>query len=303
MSKHEKNQHFVFGLYVVLGDSMKPFSLEHVNRWRLTELLDILGIFEDNLAEAIKEQGIVIAQDYRNILLRFAAKSIVSTREICILCDHGYPDGALGISRSLYEHFIFIAFFASKRSDPDFDVYVNDYFLDSEIQICKLVEVQKSQMTAEEAAEIATRKANAKAAASRDTRPLCWWTGLSNFQSVVEYVHNQPITSGLENLSIRLQALYKLACSVLHSNCFGNQIRLGLDDSFAGIDTSPLTSGHEFSLEFTATTLIFIIGAVCTEFGLDHKPYTERLNDLAAFYKNTIATDSIENESSPLPNE
>ena len=73
---------------------MKPFSLEHANRWRLEELLGIIGSFEDKLAEEIKEQGMVVAQDYRNILLRFAAKSIVSTREICILCDHGYPDGA-----------------------------------------------------------------------------------------------------------------------------------------------------------------------------------------------------------------
>lgn len=265
---------------------MKPFTLEHVNRWRLNILLDIVGKFEDEVSQVITAQNIVIAEDYRNILLRFAAKSIVSTQEICVLCDHGYPDGALGIARSLYEHYIFIAFFSSKRNDQNFNDYISDYFVDSELQVCKLAEIQKPQMTDMEIDEIDARKKRAKASATRDTHSQYWWTGLTTFQSVVDYVHKQPIAQGADDLVIRLRALYKLACTVLHSNCFGNQLRLGLDADFVGIDTTPLTEGHEFALEFTATTLIFILGTVCEEFGFDHTPYTDLLNDLVLYYRN-----------------
>lgn len=267
---------------------MRPLSPEHICRWKLNELIGIVDSFEDKLAQIVTEQHITVAEDYKNILLRYAAKSIVSVQEICILCTHGYPDGALGIARSLYEHFIYIAFFISKRNDPNFVSYVKDYFLDSEIQICKLADAQRTHMNEAEKKSITDRRNNARNAASRHISSPYWWTGFTRFENVVEYIRQQPISNGAENLTIRLHALYKLACSVLHSNSFGNQIRLGVDNEFAGIDTRPLTDGHEFSLELTTTTLIFIIGAICTEFNMDHKLYTDPLNDLVVYYRNSV---------------
>ena len=55
-------------------------------------------------------------------------------REIIHLSAFGYPDGALSLARNIYEHVIILAFFENHKSDNDFGNYVDDYYVDYDIQ-------------------------------------------------------------------------------------------------------------------------------------------------------------------------
>lgn len=59
---------------------------------------------------------------------------MVTAREILTLCAHGYPDGALSLGRNLYEQMIVISFFEMHKDDVDFQEYVDDFFLNYEVQ-------------------------------------------------------------------------------------------------------------------------------------------------------------------------
>lgn len=251
---------------------------------KVDELWKLVGVFEDKIAEAAENQHVVIADDYRNLLLHASAKSIVTTRELCILCANGYPDGALSLARNIYEHFIVLAFLESKRKESEFMNYINDYYVDADLQYCKMAKVQKSTMPEDEFERIVSLEKEAKSRATRNTKGQYWWTGLSDFRALIDYISEINQDSGLSAMLVRLHAMYKLACVVLHSNSLGNNFRIGIDRDFAGIDTNPVDKGLELPLEFVSLTLIYIIGTVGAEFGIEYEAIIKPLNELAAHY-------------------
>ena len=82
-----------------------------VSKWRLEELDTLIDEFDSNLAGAVKKLELKESNDYQNLVLRVAGKSIVTFREILTLSAYGYPDGALSLARNLYEQFITLYFF------------------------------------------------------------------------------------------------------------------------------------------------------------------------------------------------
>lgn len=252
--------------------------------WKVNELWGLVGVFEDKLAEAVEKQHVVIAEDYRNLLLYAAAKSTVTTRELCILCANGYPDGALSLARNIYEQFIVLAFLESKRKCSEFKDYINDYYVDADLQYCRMAKVQRTTMPEIEFERIVSIENAAKSQATRNTKGQYWWTGIPSFNSLVDYISKENQDSGLNAMLVRLHAMYKLACVELHSNSLGNHFRLGIDRSFAGIDTNPVDKGLELPLEFVSLTLIYIVGVVGAEFGIEYEEIAKPLNSLAAHY-------------------
>ncbi len=120
-----------------------PCSLQ----WRLDELEKIIDSMEDEIEEAITHQNLQTDHNYTNIVLRTAGKSIVGMREIIRLSAFGYPDGALSLARNIYEHVIILAFFESHKHDKDFDDYVDDYYIDYDIQRNKALQYESENCT------------------------------------------------------------------------------------------------------------------------------------------------------------
>jgi len=261
----------------------------NVEQWRLQELTNILNSIEDDIAAAISAKQIKTGNDYCNIVLRSAGKAIVSMREIICLVSCGYPDGALSISRNLYEQLIILAFFESKHQDQDFQNYVEDYGIDYDIQRYKalIYECENCLQNSERMTELEEELANVKSTAHNSTgRGTYWWAGCSTFANLTNSVIASMQEQNVQFFLHRLHLHYKRACVALHASCIGNTLRLGSNPDFAGIDTTPTEKGHALPLWFATISLGYILGVTFSQLELEYEHYEQLLNELSTFYDN-----------------
>ena len=259
-----------------------PCSLQ----WRLDELEAIIDSMENEIEAAITQQQIQTGHDYTNIILRTAGKSIVSMREIIHLSAFGYPDGALSLARNIYEHVIILAFFENHKSDNDLGNYVDDYYVDYDIQRNKALQYESKNCTQDAEALTALKNEldQLKQTAHHRVAGDYWWSGSSNFGQLVKAaIASVPDERGKRFLH-GLHFTYKRACVAIHSSCIGNTLRLGVDPDFAGIDTSPTIKGHSLPLWFATTSFIYIMGVTYALLNLDYMTHDHDLNDLALFF-------------------
>ena len=162
-----------------------------VKKYRINEYLDIIDKIEADLEKYTLEHPFESARDYKNLLFHTMKKSIVTIKEILILCSEGYSDGAISLSRNLYEQLVTVIFFEIHKKDQDFQDYVYDYYLDFDIQQSKrrkkyfeLVEHDKEQAHEIES-EIQKLKEKAKyKGAKGDGKQVgkdWWWTRQKQF--------------------------------------------------------------------------------------------------------------------------
>lgn len=77
-------------------------------RWKTKELSIFLIEYEDALENATKT--VMDTEQAKMVILRIIAKSLITMREIIVLCEAGYSDGAFSLSWQLYEEMIHIRF-------------------------------------------------------------------------------------------------------------------------------------------------------------------------------------------------
>ncbi len=83
----------------------------------------------------------------------------------------GYPDGALSLSRNLYEQFIVLAFFEHEKSNANFGQYVEQYFLDYDIRNYKShIDARKWTNSKHEIPELESKLTEARSKTDKDTR-------------------------------------------------------------------------------------------------------------------------------------
>lgn len=259
-----------------------PCSLQ----WRLDELDKIIDSMENEIEKAITQQQIQTSQDHTNIILRIAGKSIVNMREIIHLSTFGYSDGALSLARNIYEHVIILAFFENHKYDKNFGDYVDDYYIDYDIQRKKALQYESENCTQDTEALTALKNEldQLKQTAHHRVAGDYWWSGSSSFNQLVKAaIASVPEERGKRFLH-GLHFAYKRACVSIHSSCIGNTLRLGADPDFDGIDTSPTIKGHSLPLWFTTTSLVYIMGVTYALLDLDYKTHDQDLNDLALFF-------------------
>ena len=266
---------------------MLAFTTPNTSKWKLQELESIIDEFESNLCNVIESRRLKAHVDYQNIVLFTAGKSIVTFREVIALCSLGYPDGALSLARNLYEQFITLSFFEHKKTSEDFQTYIDDYFLDYDLQRSKNLVfeyeyIEKNELLSknykEELKAMKSKKAHQKVNGDY------WWTGYSSFKKVVDFVIEKSDASFQRWISA-LHFTYKRSSVTLHASCLGNMIRLGNDSQFVGVDTAPSLKGQDIPLWFASCSFIMIVGVSCSVFEMEFEKYKERLNSLAVFYQ------------------
>ena len=264
---------------------------ECTKRWKLDDLALIVDSLESHIADAVQAQHIKADNNYLNILLFTFGKSIMTMREVICLSTFGFPDGALSLARNIYEEFIVVSFFEKHRQDSDFQNYIDDYYLDYNIQRNKALRYEATHFSnIAELKEIENETAQAKSVSHRKiTKQDFWWTGKGTFAKVVEDIQNSENDTKIKTFLARLHFAYKRACASIHASCLGNALRLGVDSNYIGIDNSAKTDGHELPLYLATCSLIFIVSITCKELQLDDKYMNKELNDLAAFYLKSSA--------------
>ena len=261
------------------------YSTEVSKKWKLHELDEIIDSFEKEVYDYVETHKIYENCDYPNALLELCGKAIVTFREIITLISFGYPDGALSLARNLYEQMIFLCFFENRRNEEQFQDIIDDYYLNGAIKEKMEAEylyehcsenVVLLQQVKEQIGEL-KQKAHRK-----PVKGDYWWAGVDSFAALVEKVRKEQLADAPEFVLFlhKLHLVYKQACLMLHASSIGNAVRLG-EKTKNCVSTAPVKKGHGTPLWFATTSLICIVGVMCSNFGIDYSKYKETLNNLA----------------------
>lgn len=259
------------------------YNQKHVDDWRLEGLETIISDIENDFIKYVSCRKIVAERDYLNLMLDSCVKAILTMREILLLCTFGYPDGAMGLARNLYEQMIILSFFNSHKEDEKFCEYVNDYFLDSDIESEKLIRANyESSGCDDKIEEITERIRKLEQSKYSKIKGQYWWARKSQFAELREEVINTKdvrIKPHFEKMHIA----YKIACSTLHAGCSGNSFRLNSEE-YGITSTSPSFGKLGLPLWFAVCSLIEIFEIACMQLEIDYATNGLRLLDLQQFY-------------------
>ncbi len=252
-------------------------------KYKLYELEEILQKIETVVQNAIQRENIKTAKDNLNFLLYTLGKSIVTTREIIILCWAGYPDGALSLSRNIFEQFVHVAYIEGQKKSEELDLLLEKYNADYNYQRLKNLKweakyiLQNTENEVRYQSEIEAIKH--KYHVENRIRDY-WWTTLNSFSDMCDEVVRQ---SGDFKMWIRnMQLVYKRACLALHSSSMGNKIRLG--SNLSDIDEGPWDKGQEVSLFLASSGLLFIVSAVYKELNENYEDIQSKLEVFVCYY-------------------
>ncbi len=285
----------------------KEFFSECVNKWRLDELTQIIDRFESDMAYYVKVNHVQTAQNYPNMLLFTASKSILTFREVVTLCLNGYSDGALSLTRNLYEQLITLMFLEFKENKSDFPSIIENYFIDHDI--CRLKALKYEAEYCFDNEEMKDKIENQLKQIKQTVNNKCsqdyWWAGKNGFKDMVDTVMNslEEKVAGASKTIAKLHLLYKRACVSIHASSMGNSVRLGIDNSLPIIDTSPNLNGQAIPLYFAASTFRYICCKICSKLNIAYNKYDNELIALEKYYYGKCFGDlnSIKKENDRCP--
>ncbi len=210
---------------------------------------------------AIDAEPLKTGNSFTRIVSGSYSKAIITTKEILTLLYNGYPEGAMALSRILYESMVVMRFLYTHRDDEallqrysdDFYVkvsrdrvkyysYILEYSQDEE----ELAEAQRQKVAARKEHNKLKDKYSGFLSYNKQGNYLrdYWWIGDTLPSRSFGAIQNEMT---LENLKI----LYVISCYRAHSGVVGNAVRFGtmLDDTT--LSTSGSLEGFQVPLCFS----------------------------------------------------
>lgn len=250
--------------------------------WRIKELDSIIDGFENDIIQFLNSNNIKRDNDYLNLVLDTAAKSIVSIREVLCLCNCGFPDGALSLARNICEQFFILSYFESVKGTEEFDNSLHDYYLDYDIQRVKKNKNAVERFDESKVEELDCELNELKQKKISNKKGNYWWANVNSFKDLCDVIicNTEDETKGL---IYNLLWGYDRACVSLHASCLGNSVRLIYDKDSKAVDTSPSVKGHSMPLWLSVTSFIWISSVTYSQLGIKVK-FNKQFNELAVFY-------------------
>lgn len=258
-----------------------------IDKYKLDELDIVLELVEEAIENAINHQQISIDSDESIFLIYTSGKCLVTTREIMVLCSNGFPDGALALSRNLYEQMIITAYIKQINDKEERIKTIKKYIEDYDVQRFKNVQfayhinskIKDAQYANEKKKEILNKY-------GIDKYSDYWWApGINSFAAMCQSVENNKRNADIKPLLINSHLLYKRACLAMHASSIGNRIRLG--SNIADVDLGPWNDGQEYALYLATVSLIQVFGYTSQFLNFkfeDAKRINLSLNRLAIYY-------------------
>lgn len=251
-------------------------------KYKLDLFNTLLNDIEQNIWETVSERKIVSGGNIEYILTVTLGKCITIAREISILCEKGFPDGAMALSRNLYEQFITIAYIENCVADKE--QLLKRYWDSIIIQElkCKQFEAENLLGSAEIVSQCEREIAEYKEKYKLEKYNDYWWTGKSNFYEMYKAV--LPLDEEMKPIIQLAHNLYKRACVTIHASGLGNISRIGGEHGYDVIDMGPWEKGQESVLYITTFTLSYIVGCTFFCFGIKYENINKRVNELMIYY-------------------
>ncbi len=251
---------------------------ESSKRWHYNDAKEIVAECERLMHDTADTRT---SDLFTKILGESYSKAIITTKEIITLLYHGYPEGAMALSRILYESMTVMQFlYKYKDKKGLLERYIDDYAVKVSRDRIKyynyLLEYSQSEEERRQAQELkveARKEHNKLKDKYRDYLSYnkqgnylhdYWWIGDVIKSRSFSAVQNEVT---LENLKI----LYVLSCYRAHSGIVGNSVRFGTIFDETVLSASGSLDGFEIPLCFSfvcfgilTETMFNSVGADCT---------------------------------------
>lgn len=236
-----------------------PLELEQgAERWNYAKAIEIVTECE---RLALDSELLKIPNTFTRIVSASYSKAIITTKEILTLLYHGYPEGAMALSRILYESMIIMRFLFKHREDEellqryidDYSVKVSrdrikyyNYLLEYSQDEDEKAEAQRLKIEARKEHNSLKEKYSEFLSYNKQGNYLhdYWWIGNVMKSRNFGAVQNEVT---LENLKI----LYILSCYRAHSGVVGNSVRFGTMFDETKLSTKGSLDGFQIPLCFS----------------------------------------------------
>lgn len=273
-----------------------PLELElGASRWNYYSAVEIVMKCEKL---ALSSDLLKIPNTFTHVISESYSKAIITTKEILTLLYHGYPEGAMALSRILYESMVIMRFLYVHRDNEQLlERYIDDYYVKvsrDRIKYCNyLIDYSQSEEEREEAQrlKIEARKEYNKLkdkysdylSYNKQGNYLhdYWWIGdvmrSRNFGAI-----QNEIT--LENLKI----LYVLSCYRAHSGIVGNSVRFGTILDETKLSTKGSLDGFQIPLCFSMVCFGILTETMFETVGVDCDKIIYDIEKIIAPYENCL---------------
>ena len=268
---------------------------ENAKRWNYDSAVEMVREC-DELAHSC---DILKTDDtFTKIAAESYSKAIITTKEILTLLYHGYPEGAMALSRILYESMVVMQFM-HKHSDNEelLKRYIDDYAVKvsrDRIKYCNyLLDYSQSEEERQEAQQhkVEARKVHNKLkqkyseylSYNKQGNYLhdYWWVGdviqSRNFGAIQNEVT-------LDNLKI----LYVLSCYRAHSGVVGNNVRFGTVFDETVLSTKGSLDGFEIPLCFSLVCFGILTETMFERLGIACDNIIKRIENIIAPFENCL---------------
>lgn len=264
-------------------------------RWNYSEAVRLVEKCESyaSLVEPLK-----LESAFTRIAGDSYSKAIITTKEILTLLYNGYPEGAMALSRILYESMVIMRFLYMRRDDEKLlERYIDDFHVKVSRDTIKYYSYILNYSQDEKELEDARRR---KVAARKEHNKLkekyseflsynkqgnylhdYWWIGDVLPSRSFGAIQNEMT---LENLKI----LYVISCYRAHSGVVGNAVRFGtmLDES--ALSTSGSLEGFQVPLCFSLVCFGILTETTFDCIGIDTKEVIEKIEQLIAPFEDYL---------------
>lgn len=249
-------------------------------KYHLMDLYRILEEIENQVLFSVKTRKCLGNFDDIDLLVPALTSSLSLLRQIIILSENGFPDGALILARNIYEQMVICSFIEKRDDDIERDDLLKKYFQDAEFTRLKFLNEQAKRFSNETDIVDTNRLIEEHQNKYGSSFKQYWWAGKNSFKEIADEITKcEDFHKGLFN---NMHMEYKMACIVTHPSAFGNQMNIG--SNVVGVDMRARNTGHEHALFLSVTSLITLVGYTYEYLELDSEYPLSELNSLAILY-------------------
>ena len=249
-------------------------------KYLLDELLETINNIEHHVLFAIRNGKDLGKRDDIDLLVPALTNSLSLTRQIVLLCENGFPDGALILARNIYEQRIICSFIEERTNEKEREELIEKYFQDAELTRLKYLNEQAKRFSVKDDMENTERLIKEHQEKYGSSFKQYWWSGKNCFRELSDAITNREKSHrGLFN---NMHMEYKMACIAMHPSSFGNRMNIGL--KVVDVDMRIRDTGHEHALFLATASLISLVGHTYHYLELDDSFVLNELNRLGEHY-------------------
>lgn len=273
-----------------------PEELEKASAiWNYAEASEVVYGCEELLH---KSDSFDFCSTFTRIIKKSYSKAIITTKEVLTLLYNGYPEGAMALSRILYESMIIMRFLYIHRDDEELlQRYCDDYAVKVSLDRVKyynyLLEYSQSEEEKEKARKlkIEARKEHNKLkekyaqylSYSKQSSYLhdYWWVG--------NVIKNKSFGALQSEVTLdNLRILYILSCYRAHSGTVGNNIRFGTVFDEKSLSTTGSLNGFEIPLCFSLVCFGILTETMFDSINTECGFLVEKIEKIIAPFENCL---------------